>query len=120
MSRHGHAVPRKTADADARVSSGARRLRVMRKRGGAAIQDRERYYLASGWQLLWRKFRRHHLAVGVGSVLALLFVTSLFANFFTPYSVERRFANHHPPSRIRLLANSGRFPVRPFVYGITS
>ena len=61
---------------------------------------------------MWRKFRRHHLAIGGGSVLALLFTMSLFAEFFTPYSVERRFANHHPPSRIRLVADSGRFPVR--------
>ena len=88
--------------------------------GGAAIGDRESYYLASGWQLMWRKFRRHHLAIGGGSMLALLFVMSIFAEFFTPYSVERRFANFHPPSRIRLVADSGRFPVRPFVYGITS
>ena len=88
--------------------------------GRASIRDREDYYLASGWQLMWRKFRRHHLAIGGGTVLALLFTMSIFAEFFTPYSVERRFANFHPPSRIRLVADSGRWPVRPFVYGITS
>ena len=94
---------------------------MIRQRGkGTSIGDREDYYLASGWQLMWRKLRRHHLAIGGGSVLALLFTMSMFAEFVTPYSVERRFANYHPPSRIRLTADSGRFPVRPFVYGITS
>ena len=93
---------------------------MRRERGGGSIHDREHYYLASGWQLMWRKFRRHRLAIGGGTVLALLFTMSIFAEFFTPYSVERRFANFHPPSRIRLTADSGRFPVRPFVYGITS
>ena len=93
---------------------------IRQRRNGRSIGDREDYYLASEWQLMWRRLRRHHLAIGGGSVLALLFTLSMFAEFFTPYSVERRFANHHPPSRIRLTADSGRFPVPPFVYGITS
>ena len=94
---------------------------MIRQRGkGRSIGDREDYYLASGWQLMWRKLRRHHLAIGGGSVLALLFTMSMFAEFVTPYSVERRFENYHPPSRIRLTSDSGRFPVWPFVYGITS
>ena len=99
--------------------SGRRHEAASVARAGS-IHDREHYYLASGWQLMWRKFRRHRLAIGGGTVLALLFTMSIFAEFFTPYSVERRFANFHPPSRIRLTADSGRFPVRPFVYGITS
>ena len=88
---------------------------IRQRRNGRSIGDREDYYLASEWQLMWRRLRRHHLAIGGGSVLALLFTLSMFAEFFTPYSVERRFASHHPPSRIRLTADSGRFPVPPFV-----
>ena len=93
--------------------------------GPAAAQQTsadERYFLASGWQLMWRKFRRHHLALLGGGMLALLSLFAVFAEFFTPYSVERRFvgAISHPPSRIHFVDDAGRFHLRPFVYGITS
>ena len=93
--------------------------------GQAAAQQTsadERYFLASGWQLMWRKFRRHHLALLGGGMLALLSLFGVFAEFFTPYSVERRFvgAISHRPSRIHFVDDSGRFHLRPFVYGITS
>ena len=93
--------------------------------GQAAAQQTsadERYFLASGWQLMWRKFRRHHLALLGGGMLALLSLFAVFAEFFTPYSVERRFvgAISHPPSRIHFVDDAGRFHLRPFVYGITS
>ena len=32
----------------------------------------EAYYLASQWQLMWRKFRRHHLAIVGGVILGVL------------------------------------------------
>ena len=69
---------------------------------------------------MWRKLRRHHLAIIGGTMLTLLFVTSIFAEFFTPYSAERRFPNYHPPSRLHIVDESGRWHLRPFVYGITS
>ena len=79
----------------------------------------ERYYLASQWQLIWRSFRRHHLAVIGGVVLAALYFTAIFCEFFTPYDVEDVFldTNHHPPSRVRVV-HEGRL-ARPFVYGVT-
>ena len=82
----------------------------------------ERYYLASGWQLMWRKFRRHHLALLGSGMLAVLGGFGIFAEFFTPYSVEQRFVDaiSHPPSRIHFVDAAGRFHLRPFVYGITS
>ena len=33
----------------------------------------EKYYLASQWQLMWRKFRKHKLAMGGISVLIVLY-----------------------------------------------
>ena len=69
---------------------------MRRERGGNSIHDREHYYLASGWQLMWRKFRRHRLAIGGGTVLALLFTMSIFAEFFTPYSVGAKIRQLSP------------------------
>ena len=108
MSRQGHSVTRKTMKTDGRPSPVGRQAKVD-----------ERYYLASQWQLMWRSFRRHHLAVIGGGVLAVLYFVAFFCEFFTPYDVEDVFSdtNHHPPSRVRVV-HEGRL-TRPFVYGVT-
>ena len=41
----------------------------------------EEYFLASQWQLMWRKLRRHRLALVGATVLALLYLVAIFAEF---------------------------------------
>ena len=76
----------------------------------------EAYWMASQWQLMWRKFRRHHLALAGGALLILFYLLGIFCDFFSPYAIRERFQGlqHHPPSRIHWLAD-GRL-VRPYVY----
>ena len=76
----------------------------------------EAYWMASQWQLMWRKFRRHHLALAGGAVLILFYLLGIFCDFFSPYGIRERFQGlqHHPPSRIHWVAD-GRL-VRPYVY----
>ena len=86
----------------------------------ATEQLQEQYFVASQWQLVWRKFRRHHLAVLGMSILAVLYFVAVFAEFFAPYdkllrNTELRFA---PPQRIRIFEN-GRLTA-PYVYGYTT
>ncbi len=86
----------------------------------AADQLQEQYFVASQWQLVWRKFRRHHLAVLGMSILAVLYFVSIFAEFFAPYdkllrNTDLRFA---PPQRIRIFED-GRLTA-PYVYGYTT
>ena len=80
----------------------------------------ESYYLASQWQLMWRKFRKHRLAVGGGTVLALCYLVALFCVSLAPYDVGRRFPDHiyAPPVRVHFVDADGRFHLRPFVYGL--
>ena len=80
----------------------------------------ESYYLASQWQLMWRKFRKHRLAVGGGTVLALCYLVGLFCVSLAPYDVGRRFPEHiyAPPVRVHFVDAGGRFHLRPFVYGM--
>ena len=87
--------------------------------GGAAGDDRqEQYFVASQWQLVWRKFRRHHLAVLGMTILGVFYLVAVFfAEFFAPYdkldrNTELRFA---PPQRIRIFED-GRLTA-PYVYG---
>ncbi len=85
--------------------------------GASAVRE-ERYYLASQWQLMWRKFRRHRMALIGGSALLLLYLSTAVAGFLSPY--EKATRDHAyvlaPPQRVRLL-HDGRF-VGPFVYAL--
>ncbi len=85
------------------------------------LNAEERYYLASQWQLMWQKFRRHKLALMGGSILILLYLGAILADFLTPYTAEQRFERSHfqPPTQIHIFDEDGRLHT-PFVYGITS
>jgi peptide/nickel transport system permease protein len=86
----------------------------------ADVRDDE-IYVASQWQLMWWKFRRHRAAlVGAGFVLLLYFV-AIFCELLAPYDPEAqdvRFA-YSPPTAIRFVDAEGNFHARPFVYGTT-
>ena len=79
--------------------------------------EQERFYLASQWQMMWWRFRRHRLAVISGAVLLLLYGTILISEFLAPYNLHTRNVDfiYAPPQRIHLFDN-GKF-VGPFVYG---
>ena len=80
--------------------------------------DTERYYVASSWSLMWRKFVRHRVALVAGILLAGLYITASVAGFVAPYhktDSRGKFALA-PPMRVRIL-HDGRLQ-RPFVYGL--
>ena len=92
--------------------------------GTEELSDTERevqesYYIASHWQLMWWKFRKHRVAIIGTTVIALMYLVALFCEFLAPYDLNRKdvmkiFA---PPQRIHFF-DQGRFHLRPFVYGI--
>ena len=79
----------------------------------------ESYYVASQWQLMWRKFRKHKLAMGSIFVLVLLYLGGIFCEFIAPYDLESRQIRYVycPPQRIHFFDEKG-FHLRPFVYGL--
>lgn len=79
--------------------------------------DQERFYLASQWQLMWWKFRRHKLAMISAAVLALFYLSVLMSEFIAPYDLNSRDAKHilAPPQTVHFF-HDGSF-VGPFVYG---
>jgi peptide/nickel transport system permease protein len=87
------------------------------KRDQRELSAEERYYLASQWQLMWLKLRRHKLAIIGGGILFVLYLGALFAGFLGPYSKESRFEEltYHPPTPVRLFDAEGSFQ-RPFIY----
>ncbi len=80
----------------------------------------EKIYLASQWQLMWWKFRRHKLAFVSLWILVFLYIIVLFCEFLSPYSPEKRFSEYvfAPPTFIHIF-HEGKL-VGPFIYDVTS
>jgi peptide/nickel transport system permease protein len=80
-------------------------------------QEEERYYLASQWQLIWWRLRRHRLAMVSLWVLVALYGIIPFVEFLSPYALRTRHPDfvHAPPQRVHVF-HEGSF-VGLFVYG---
>ena len=78
----------------------------------------ERYFVASQWQLVWWKFRKHKMALVAGVVLAVMYFIAAFCEFLSPYLPGTRFPEYlyAPPQRLRLLSSAEGFG--PHVYGL--
>lgn len=62
----------------------------------------ERFYVASQWQLMWWRFRKHHLAIAAGIVVLCFYLVALFADFLAISDPELSDAKRSliPPQRI--------------------
>jgi len=87
------------------------------KREKASIE--EKYYVASQWQLMWRKFIKHKLAIFGGVILAIFYIMAIFCEFFSTQDIYKRSEKYVycPPQRIHFFDEKG-FSFRPFVYGM--
>ena len=75
------------------------------------------YYVASQWELVRRKFKRHKLArVGV-VVLAIFYAIAIFAGFLSLNDFQERDVDHvtMPPQNLHFFDEQGKFHLRPFV-----
>jgi peptide/nickel transport system permease protein len=77
--------------------------------------------VATQWQLIRWKFLRHRVAVASLVVIAIFYLSAIFAEFLSPYDPTHHDTDYMfmPPQAIRFVDN-GRFQWRPFVYGMTS
>lgn len=71
--------------------------------------------VASQWQLMWWKFRKHRLAVASLIIITTLYIVAIFAGFFAPQAKGTYYRNYisAPPQEIHWF-DEGRFA--PFVY----
>ena len=74
----------------------------------------ERYYVATQWQLIGRRFVAHRLALLGSAVLVILYAGALFAEFLAPYHGFHRFADYQlaAPQRVRFI-HEGKLGLRP-------
>lgn len=86
----------------------------------ALTPEQERYYLASQWQMMWWRFKRHKIAVVAGIILLLSYASILISEFLAPYALDSRHTDfiYAPPQAIHLFHEGSL--VGPFVYPYTS
>ena len=82
--------------------------------------DEERIFVASQWQLIWWRFRKHKIALASAIVLLISYTLIIFADFFGPYDPRRRDVDHTyaPPQKLYVVDAEGRFHLRPFTFAI--
>ena len=61
----------------------------------------EQYYVASQWQLMWRKFRRHRLGFISAILLVVAYFFAMTYDFWVPYDFQARHEKlSSPPTSI--------------------
>jgi peptide/nickel transport system permease protein len=91
--------------------------------GVAAAPVESRVHVASQWQLMWWRFRKHKLAMVGGVVTILIYLVALFAEFLAPFPATAHSPQHTyaPPQPVRLFERTDEgLRFRPHVYGYTS
>ena len=80
---------------------------------GKTIQGKtedERIFVATQWQLIWWKFRKHKMAMVSGVIILIFYLAALFAEFVGPYDPEQFFPKYKlaPPTKIHLFHEGKR------------
>ncbi len=85
------------------------------------VQQKEAtVYVASQWQLMWWKFRKHKLAMIGGTVTIIIYLVALFAEFLAPFPPDKYSVRHTyaPPQRLHFIDRTEEgIRIRPYVYG---
>lgn len=73
----------------------------------------------SQWELIYRDFKKHRIAIIGVFILLFLYVIVLFCGFLTPYDPNKRYSNYTYmfPNYIRIWDQEDGFQ-QPFIYGI--
>lgn len=86
------------------------------------IIEEEQEYVASQFELIMRRFKRHKLAISGITLLCIFYFVVIFAPFLAPSDPYKNYDDYlyAPPQQLHFLDEAGNFHLRPFVYGITS
>jgi peptide/nickel transport system permease protein len=72
--------------------------------------------VATQWQLMWWKFRKHRLAMISAGVLAIYYLVAIFAEFFAPWEKTQYMADYvYAPPQLIHFFDDGKFA--PYVQG---
>jgi peptide/nickel transport system permease protein len=84
------------------------------------LEGEDQVYVASQWQLVWWRFRKHKLALAATALLLVLYIVILFVEFFAPYDPRRNNRDYiyAPPQKLHWVDANGRFYLWPFTHPI--
>src|SRR5262249_34905495 len=85
----------------------------------AGKEAEDRVAVASNWQLVWWRFRRHHLAMASAALLIVLYTVVLFPGFFANQDPERTDARQAfiPVQSVHFFADGKPSPWVPAIVG---
>jgi len=85
---------------------------------GSIHLPEEKIYVASQWQLVWWRFRKHRMALIATVLLIVVYIVIAFVEFFAPYDPRRNNRDYiyAPPQPLHFVDAEGRFHLRPFTY----
>jgi peptide/nickel transport system permease protein len=80
-------------------------------------EDEANIAVASFWQLIWWRYRRHRVAVFSTFVVIIFYLIAAFSEFVAPYDPEAKFVKYklHPPTPIHIIDAEGNLRM-PFIY----
>lgn len=85
------------------------------------VEKEAKVFVATQWQLIWWRFRRHTLAMVSAVVITLIYLTALLVEFLAPFSPDVTNSKYlyAPPQTLHFYDPATR-TVAPYVYGIKS
>jgi len=83
-------------------------------------EEKEETQTLSQWQLMWRNFKKHRLAIAAVVVLGFFYLIALTCGFVAPNDPHKRYSKYIfvPPQIPRFIDAEGQFHFQPFVYGL--
>jgi peptide/nickel transport system permease protein len=88
------------------------------------IEQEARVFVASQWQLIWWRFRRHKVAFPSGIIILIIYLVALFPEFLAPFPPDIASSEYlyGPLQRLHVLdrGTDGKLRVDPYVYGLQS
>jgi peptide/nickel transport system permease protein len=102
-------------------SSGALPTAPTGKARPSRVDKEAKIFVASQWQLMWWRFRRHQVAMFSALVVILIYAVAAFAEFLAPYNPEIPNARYlYAPPQTLYWWDSVEGRLNPHVYGFTS
>lgn len=59
-------------------------------------ENAEKVYIASNWQLIWWKYRKHRVAVASTFIVVIFYLIAAFCEFVAPYDPEQNLLIQAP------------------------
>ena len=85
---------------------------------GRARNRQEDIFIATQWTLMWRKFRKHKLAMIGTSIVLMFYLVTIFCEVIAPQDPLKRNTDfiHVPPQKVHWIGPTG---FGPYVYALT-